>query len=220
MDCSPQGSSVHGISQARVLEWVAISSSRVSSWPRDQTHIPCVSCIAGDLCTHWATWEAFPSLIDLWTLGSGREIGRQITHKLSTWITNPERVPFIWKSIFYFEIQSSYYHGQWWGSCIFHRKNHRLRLLLPMQRVQIRCLVRELRSHMPHGQKTKTKQKTQKHFCNKFNKLLKNGPLQRNKIQNFKKKKQRLKAEAYESWGLWWHAIESDILKPALYLSN
>ena len=38
-------SSVHGISQARMLEWVAISFSRGSSWPRDQTHISCVSCI-------------------------------------------------------------------------------------------------------------------------------------------------------------------------------
>ena len=38
MDCSPPGSSVHGIFQARILEWVAISFSRGSSWPRDQTH--------------------------------------------------------------------------------------------------------------------------------------------------------------------------------------
>ena len=39
MDCSPTGSSVHGILQARILEWVAMSSSRGSSWPRDQTHV-------------------------------------------------------------------------------------------------------------------------------------------------------------------------------------
>ena len=45
MDCSLPGSSVHGISQARMLEWVAISSSKGSSWPRDQTHISYVSCI-------------------------------------------------------------------------------------------------------------------------------------------------------------------------------
>ena len=38
MDCSPPGSSVHGISQAGMLEWIAISFSRGSSWPRDQTH--------------------------------------------------------------------------------------------------------------------------------------------------------------------------------------
>ena len=37
MDCSPPGSSDHGISQARILEWVAISSSKGSSQPRDQT---------------------------------------------------------------------------------------------------------------------------------------------------------------------------------------
>ena len=45
MDCSPPGSSVHGILQARTLEGVAISSSRGSSQPRDWTR---VSCIAGD----------------------------------------------------------------------------------------------------------------------------------------------------------------------------
>ena len=42
MDCGPPGSSVHGSLQARILEWVAISSSRGSSWPRGRT---CVSCI-------------------------------------------------------------------------------------------------------------------------------------------------------------------------------
>ena len=44
MDCSPPGSSVHGIFQASILEWVAISFSKGSSWPRDQTCISCVSC--------------------------------------------------------------------------------------------------------------------------------------------------------------------------------
>ena len=48
MDYSPPGFSIHGISQARILEWVAISSSRGSSWPRDQTHVSCVSYIAGN----------------------------------------------------------------------------------------------------------------------------------------------------------------------------
>ena len=42
-DCSPPGSSVHGILQARVLEWVVTSSSRGSSQPRGQTHISCIS---------------------------------------------------------------------------------------------------------------------------------------------------------------------------------
>ena len=39
MDCSLPGSSVHGISQARILEWVAVSFSRGSSQPRDQIHV-------------------------------------------------------------------------------------------------------------------------------------------------------------------------------------
>ena len=43
MDCSPSGSSVHGILQARILEWAAMPSSRASSQPRDQTHGLCVS---------------------------------------------------------------------------------------------------------------------------------------------------------------------------------
>ena len=50
--CSPLGSSVHGISQARMLEWVAIPFSRGSSQPRDQTQ---VSCIAGEFLAIWAT---------------------------------------------------------------------------------------------------------------------------------------------------------------------
>ena len=41
VDCRLPGSSVHGISQARMLEWVAISISRRSSWPRDWTSISC-----------------------------------------------------------------------------------------------------------------------------------------------------------------------------------
>ena len=43
MDCSLPSSSVHGISQARILEWVAISSSGGSSWPRDGTQISCIA---------------------------------------------------------------------------------------------------------------------------------------------------------------------------------
>ena len=42
MDCSPPGSSVHGIFQVRLLEWVALLSSKGSSWPRDRVHLSCV----------------------------------------------------------------------------------------------------------------------------------------------------------------------------------
>ena len=54
-NCSPPDSSVHGILQARIPEWVAISSS--GHWPRDQTR---VSCTAGILFTFWATGEDSP----------------------------------------------------------------------------------------------------------------------------------------------------------------
>ena len=54
MVCSLPGSSVHGIFQARALEWVAISFSTGSSWPRDQTQVP---CIAGGFFTVWVTRE-------------------------------------------------------------------------------------------------------------------------------------------------------------------
>ena len=49
VDGSPPGSSVHGIPQTRILEWVAVSSSRGSSQPRDQTRNSWVSCLAGSL---------------------------------------------------------------------------------------------------------------------------------------------------------------------------
>ena len=60
MDCSLPGSSVHGISQARILEWVAISSSRGPSQCRDRTH---VSCIAGRFFT--TEPPGYPSMIGL-----------------------------------------------------------------------------------------------------------------------------------------------------------
>ena len=49
--CSPPDSSVHGISQARILELAAIFYSRGSSWPRDWTRISCASCIVGRFFT-------------------------------------------------------------------------------------------------------------------------------------------------------------------------
>ena len=55
MDCSLPGSSVHGILQAGILAWVAISFSRGTSWPRDHTW---VSCITGRFFTVWANREA------------------------------------------------------------------------------------------------------------------------------------------------------------------
>ena len=52
LDCSPPGSSVHGILQARILEWVVMPSTRGSSLPRDQARVPCISCISRQILYH------------------------------------------------------------------------------------------------------------------------------------------------------------------------
>ena len=54
--CSPLGSSVHGVLQARVLERIAISFFR--AWPMDWTHVSCVSWIGRQILYHCANWEA------------------------------------------------------------------------------------------------------------------------------------------------------------------
>ena len=58
MDCSPPGSSVNGILQARILQWVAMPCSRASSQPKDRTHISYVSCTGSGFFTISTTWEA------------------------------------------------------------------------------------------------------------------------------------------------------------------
>ena len=58
MDCCLPVSTVHGILQTTILEWVTISFSRGFSWPRDQTHISCISYSGRQIVYHWATWEA------------------------------------------------------------------------------------------------------------------------------------------------------------------
>ena len=64
MDCSPPGSSIHGILQGRILEWVAISFPRGCSQPRDRTQF---SCIAGRCFNLWATREALSECSVNWT---------------------------------------------------------------------------------------------------------------------------------------------------------
>ena len=53
MECSPPDSFVHGISQARIMEWAAISYSRGSFRLRDQILISCISCIGRQILYHW-----------------------------------------------------------------------------------------------------------------------------------------------------------------------
>ena len=63
LDCSLPGSSAHGIAQARILKYVAISFSRGYSRSRDQTLISCVSCMSRRILYHWATWQALKNTL-------------------------------------------------------------------------------------------------------------------------------------------------------------
>ena len=65
VDCSPPGSSVHGILQARIPEWLAISFSRESSQLRDRTQVSCVSCIGRQISSPLCNLGSLPSLLQL-----------------------------------------------------------------------------------------------------------------------------------------------------------
>ena len=102
MDCGPPGSSVHEISQTRMLEWVAISFSRGSSRPRDRTHISCISCIAAEFFSavppgyshlHWI------SSLWFWYLEDPRPAC--VSHKQLTFATDP--VPLLLLSLLILE---------------------------------------------------------------------------------------------------------------------
>ena len=86
MDCSPPRSSVHGISQVRILEWVAVSFSRGSSWTRDPTSI---SCLAGMFFYHQANWEALCNF-SFYLLNDDR--GQD------GWMASPTRWTCVWAS--------------------------------------------------------------------------------------------------------------------------
>ena len=57
LDCSPPGSSIHWIFQARILVWVAIFP-RGSFWPRDRNWVSCSSWPGRQMLDHWASWKA------------------------------------------------------------------------------------------------------------------------------------------------------------------
>ena len=82
MDYSQPDSSVHGISPARILAWVAISSSGRSSRPRDQTYVSHNSRTGKRILYHWAAWEAHLHwyLIFVFLLGfTGSSAGKEST---------------------------------------------------------------------------------------------------------------------------------------------
>ena len=86
MDCNLSGSSVHGILQARILEWVAVPFSRGSSQPRDWTQF---SHITGRFFTIWATREALSSQKSAW-------ISRNFKGSLGHTLKNRAEAALIW----------------------------------------------------------------------------------------------------------------------------
>ena len=87
MDCSPPGSSVHGILQVRILEWVAIPFSRGSSHPRDPTHVSCITCMG-----RWILYHQCP-------LGSLRVVLNPFYFPLPSLLSLPFLPPFASKAI-------------------------------------------------------------------------------------------------------------------------
>ena len=73
LDYSPPDFSVHGILQARILEWVAMPSSRGSSWPRDRTHISYFSCIG-----RWVLYHSESNIFSLLCFVISRKVKTQL----------------------------------------------------------------------------------------------------------------------------------------------
>ena len=71
MDCSLPGSSAQRILQARILECVAITSSRGILPPKDQTPISFVSCIGKQVLYHWATCFPMSADLNIWVISTG-----------------------------------------------------------------------------------------------------------------------------------------------------
>ena len=109
MDCSPPGSSVHGISQVRMLERVTISFSRGSSWLRDQMHISCISAWAdGFLVLHiklmfLAMYSFLNMAGSFWQSFRNRLIVVIETHWSRNWLNvslkNPHDI-FLWNKMY------------------------------------------------------------------------------------------------------------------------
>ena len=123
MDCSLPGSSVHGIFQARVLEWVAIAFSRGSSWPRDWTR---VSGIVGRRLTLWATRDWANSTVSKANvISSGQSLVPQepavLISKESRWMSQfkqKEQTCLSSAFLFYSGFRGLHEaHPHWWGWC-------------------------------------------------------------------------------------------------------
>ena len=120
VDGSLPGSSVHRILQARILEWVAMPSSRGSSWPRDWTEVSYVFCIGGFFTTS-ATWES-PSRLKL-GIRAERGVPCFLLDAVMRWIS-------LFLSCMYLQVQWSSDHSpegsskDWRGGSAFFTPTH------------------------------------------------------------------------------------------------
>ena len=89
VDCRLPGSSVHRILQAKIVEWVAISSSRGFSQHRDWTSVSYSSCIGRQIPYHWATWEALTicELVQIIIVKI-----KKVSEKLRNFLKDPEQI--------------------------------------------------------------------------------------------------------------------------------
>ena len=95
-DCSPPGSSVYRIFQTRILEWVAMSFSRGSFWPRGQTYVSSISCIGRRVLYQWVTWKALLSTYGF----SITSIGKTTIHLLIDFVSLSKiNLVYLWGSI-------------------------------------------------------------------------------------------------------------------------
>ena len=98
MDHSPPDSSVHGILQGKILEWVAISSPRDYSWSRDQNHIPYVSCIGKQVLYHWCHPRSPSYMLDKsnrWNPGNFLLLTAQVTSQVNQMLLSWQNSPLI-----------------------------------------------------------------------------------------------------------------------------
>ena len=96
MGCSLPGSFVLGISQAKIQDWVAISSSRGASQPRDRTH---VSCTGKWILYHWATWEVVKTPCSHCRVHNIHPWSRKIPH--TAWPNNNINKVIFYKALIY-----------------------------------------------------------------------------------------------------------------------
>ena len=113
MNCCLLGSSVHGIFQARTLEWIAISFSRGSSWTREWTW---VSCTEGRFFTRWATREALSvCYYSLHCLSSDVPVSRAVRTLLFARIILPGLTLPSPSFLFSFCKAITWITGDWWS---------------------------------------------------------------------------------------------------------